>query len=192
MNKTKVSRRLSFLLRHSREFISLEGGWAQVSEILDELQKRYPEMNREILDKIVAEDTKTRYSYDETGTRIRANQGHSVPGVVIEMESPEPPDFLYHGTATRFLDSILKKGLLPMSRQYVHLSGDEATARKVGSRHGTPVVLRMEARRFVEEGNTLLLSPNGIWLTTAVPPEYLTVLDQDGQKGDSANEALGR
>ena len=192
MNKIKVSRRLSFLLRHSREFISLEGGWAQVSEILEELQKRYPEMNREILDEIVAEDTKTRYSYDETGTRIRANQGHSVPGVVIEMESPEPPEFLYHGTATRFLDSILKKGLLPMSRQYVHLSGDEATARKVGSRHGTPVVLRMEARRFAEEGNTLLLSPNGIWLTTAVPPEYLTVLEQDGQKGDSTHEALGR
>lgn len=183
MNLIKVSRRLSFLLRHSREFISLEGGWAQVSDILRELQKGYPEMNRELLDRIVAEDPKTRYSYDETGTRIRANQGHSVPGVVIEMEAPKPPEFLYHGTATRFLDSILKKGLLPMSRQYVHISGDVETARKVGARHGKPVVLQVQAKRFVEDGHTLFLSPNGVWLAFAVPPEYLTPLETGGQEG---------
>lgn len=181
-NKVKASKRLSFLLRHSPDFISLDGGWAQVSEILEELKKRYPEMNREILDEIVAEDEKMRYSYDETGTKIRANQGHSVPGVIIEMESPGPPEFLYHGTATRFLDSIEKTGLLPMSRQYVHISRDEETAWKVGARHGKPVVLKIQARRFVEEGHTLLLSPNGIWLASAVPPEYFTILRQ-GQEG---------
>lgn len=183
MNQTKVSRRLSFLLRHCREFISLDGGWAQVSVILEELQKQYPEMNRELLDQIVAADRKTRYSYDETGARIRANQGHSVPGVVIKMESPEPPEFLYHGTATRFLDAILEKGLLPMSRQYVHISWDVETAWKVGGRHGKPVILKIQARRFVEDGHTLLLSPNGIWLAHAVPPEYFTVLPPDQQEG---------
>ncbi len=183
MNKVKASRQLSFLLRHSPDFISLQGGWAKVSKIIEALKKKYPEMNREVLDEIVAEDEKMRYSYDATGTKIRANQGHSVPGVVIEMEEPEPPEFLYHGTATRFLDSILEKGLLPMSRQYVHISRDEETAWKVGARHGKPVVLLIQARRFVAEGHTLLLAPNGVWLTSAVPPEYFTILWQNQSQG---------
>ena len=108
--------------------------------------------------------------------KIRANQGHSIPGVVIEMEAPEPPEFLYHGTATRFLDTIMKDGLKPMTRQFVHISPDYATAVKVGSRHGKPVVLKVRAKDFVADGNELYRSSNGVWQAKAVLPEYLTVL----------------
>ena len=111
-----------------------------------------------------------------TGARIRANQGHSIPGVVIEMESPEPPEFLYHGTAERFLETILKEGLKPMTRQFVHISPDYETAVKVGSRHGKPVILKIRARDFKNDGNELYRSSNGVWQARYVAPEYFEEL----------------
>ena len=177
MNLTNISRKLSYLLRHSTDplYIDLNGGWADADRIIEVLKRRLPEMDRNTLDEIVAQDTKGRYSYSADGKKIRANQGHSIPGVVIEMEQPEPPELLYHGTATRFLDSILRDGLRPMSRQYVHISPDFETAVKVGKRHGRPVVLIIKAKQFVEDGNELYRSSNGVWQAKAVPPRYFTV-----------------
>lgn len=169
-HKSKVSKKLSYLLRHSQDplYINLEGGWAKVETILEALQ-----ISQTQLEQIVTEDEKMRYSFDKGGTKIRANQGHSIPGVYIEFASPEPPEFLYHGTATRFLDSIMKDGLKPMTRQWVHISPTYETAVKVGSRHGKPIVLRVKAKEFVAAGNKLFLSDNGVWLATAVPPSFL-------------------
>lgn len=177
MNLEKVSVQLSYLLRHSRDplCITLDGGWASVDVILDVLRRRFPAVNRETLDEIVASDRKGRYSYDPSGTRIRANQGHSIPDVRVEMTSPAPPELLYHGTAARFLPSILKEGLKPMTRQFVHISSGYDTAVTVGRRHGTPVVLVIRAADFVADGHELFLSANGVWQARAVPPEYFTV-----------------
>lgn len=174
MRLERASKRLSYILRHCREpiYIDLNGGWACVSTMLQLLG-----LTRAELDEIVAQDAKGRYSFDETGTRIRANQGHSIPGVELRMESPRPPEYLYHGTATRFLDAILKEGLKPMNRQWVHISSDFETAVKVGRRHGKPVILEIRARQFVEDGNELFRSSNGVWQAKAVPPEYLSVHD---------------
>lgn len=175
MNKAnpKTSKRLSYLLRHCQEplYISLEGGWANVATILKTLQ-----ISKLELEQIVAEDEKTRYSFDASGTKIRANQGHSIPGVQIAFASPEPPEYLYHGTATRFLDSIMKDGLKPMTREWVHISPDYDTAIKVGKRHGNPIVLRIKAKKYLEAGNKLFLSDNGVWLAKAVPPEFLEIV----------------
>ena len=177
MNLEKISVQLSYLLRHSKEpiYITLDGGWASVETILEVLRQRYPQVNRQILDEIVAADQKGRYSYDETGTKIRANQGHSIPGVRVEMTKSVPPEHLYHGTATRFLPAILKEGLKPMTRQFVHISPDYDTAVKVGKRHGKPVVLVIRAADFVADGHELFLSANGVWQAKEVPKEYFTV-----------------
>lgn len=177
MNLTRVSKRLSFMLRHSTEpiYIDINGGWADVTEIISNLKKRVPEFNMETLEQIVAEDEKGRYSFDETHTRIRANQGHSIPNVVVSMDRPEPPEFLYHGTATRYLDSIMSEGLKPMNRQFVHISPDYETAVKVGSRHGKPVVLRFRAKDYVNDGYELFRSSNGVWQAKFVPAAYLSV-----------------
>ena len=176
MNYERISKRLSYLLRHSRDpqYVDLCGGWADVETILQALR-----ISREDLDYIVASDRKTRYFYDESGTRIRANQGHSIPDLIVDMESPEPPAVLYHGTATRFLGAILAEGLKPMTRQWVHLSADLATAKTVGKRHGTPVVLVMDAKEFVARGNELYRSANGVWQAKAVPPEFLSVCSEE-------------
>lgn len=179
MDRTAQSRTLAFLLRHSDQYIDLDGGWASVDAIVLRLAEQFPGFSRADLEEIVAQDTKGRYAFDGTGRRIRANQGHSVPGVVIEMEQPQPPELLYHGTSRRFLDAILREGLRPMERQYVHISSDEKTAKTVGGRRGKPVVLTVEAGRFVRDGYTLKRSANGVWQAEHVPPEYLRFPAQD-------------
>ena len=181
MELIKISKKMSYMLRHSTDplYIDLNGGWADVNTIIMALKERFPQVSREVLDEIVANDEKGRYSFNADGTKIRANQGHSIPGVIIEMEQPDPPEYLYHGTATRFLDSIMRNGLILMSRQYVHISPDYETAVKVGKRHGKPVVLVIDAKRFVADGNELYLSANGIWQAKHVPPEYFTIKHVD-------------
>lgn len=173
MDLTKTSKRLSLVLRHKPEVIGIrldKNGWANVNEILAGLK-----IDRNTLEKIVSEDLKGRYSFDENKTKIRANQGHSVSGVEIEMEKPYPPEFLYHGTATRFLEQIMRDGLKPMKRQYVHISQDFETAVKVGARHGKPAVLVIRAQEFVDDGNELFLSANGVWQAKSVPVKYFSI-----------------
>ena len=181
MNMNKISKRLSWLLRHCQEplYIDPQGGWAPVETILQALSKKNRTVDRQMLETIVATDEKGRYSFDASGDRIRANQGHSIPGVIIEMEKPVPPEYLYHGTAGDFLPSIMEKGLLPMSRQYVHISPDYETAVRVGTRHGRnhggTAILEFAAGDFVRDGHDLWISANGIWQAKIVPPQYLQV-----------------
>lgn len=173
MNLTRISKRMSYLLRHNENFIDKNGGWAKVSILIDKIREKYPDFNKEVLDEIVRTDAKMRYSYDESGDWIRANQGHSVPGVLVELDKLSPPEILYHGTAKRFLPSIMQQGLKPQSRLYVHLSWDYDTAVSVGKRHGEPVVLKIKAEEMQKAGYEFFLSKNKIWLTKEVPVEFL-------------------
>ena len=127
-----------------------------------------------MLDQVVAENNKKRFEFSEDGTRIRASQGHSVE-VDLGYEPKSPPEFLYHGTATKFLDSIFKRGLDKRKRHHVHMSADHDTATNVGSRHGKVVVLRVRAQAMVQAGHQFYRSTNGVWLTEAVPSEYLEI-----------------
>ncbi|MDO4477419.1 MAG: RNA 2'-phosphotransferase [Lachnospiraceae bacterium] len=103
---------------------------------------------------------------------IRANQGHSIP-VDVELERVTPPEVLFHGTGEKYKDSIDRIGLIPKSRLYVHLSGDEAPAVTVGSRHGKPIVYRVAAGDMERDGYKFYRSVNGVWLTKEVPVRYL-------------------
>ena len=191
MNITRISIKMAWLLRHCQTpiYIQLNGGWADVKTIVSVLKQKFPDVTIDVVNQIVAEDEKGRYSFDKSGRKIRANQGHSIPGVVIEMDSPEPPEYLYHGTAYGFLNKVLKEGLKPMTRQYVHISSDYKTALKVGSRHGKPVVLLLRAKDFVKDGNELYLSPNGILQAKTVPPQYFSAC-YDESTLPTAEEAL--
>ena len=174
MTDRSISKFISLILRHKPEKIGIsldEHGWADVNELIAGINKRYP-MDMARLERIVSEDEKQRYSFNEDKTLIRANQGHSIP-VDVELEKVIPPDILYHGTGGKNVKSIDRQGLLPMSRLYVHLSGDAVTARKVGQRHGKPVVYEILARDMYNDGYDFFRSVNGVWLTKAVPPEYL-------------------
>lgn len=174
MNLKSTSKFISLILRHKPETIGItldEHGWANVDELIEGISRTQP-FDRQILDEIVATDEKQRYSYNEDKTLIRANQGHSIP-VDVELEQKEPPEILYHGTGEKYVSSIEKEGLIPKSRLYVHLSKDEDTAKKVGSRHGKPVIYTVRSGQMHRDGIPFFLSANGIWLVKEVPVTYL-------------------
>jgi putative RNA 2'-phosphotransferase len=174
--QVKISKFLSLVLRHSPATIHLnmdKNGWVNIQELIDNANK-YKRMHLtiDIIKLIVATNDKQRFRISDDGKSIRANQGHSI-SVDLELENKAPPDILYHGTAGRFIDSIMKDGLKPMTRQYVHLSLNEETAIKVGKRHGKPVVLYIDAKRMNEEGYKFYLSENKVWLVDKVPQKYI-------------------
>ncbi len=153
--------------------IESEGGWTDTEILIQKInQNGKYHIDRNILEEIVRTDEKQRYSFNADGTKIRANQGHSIP-VNLGLTPAEPPELLYHGTAERFLNAISEQGFLPMSRQYVHLSGDEETALKVGKRHGKPYILKIKSGEMRRQGYLFYLSENHVWLTEQVPPEFL-------------------
>lgn len=173
----RASRFLSLVLRHTPEAASVtldEHGWADVEALLQGVSKRYP-LTMEQLEEIVRTDDKQRYSFNDNKTKIRANQGHSIP-VDVELAACEPPELLYHGTGEKYYDSIMESGLLPKSRLYVHLSKDIETAKTVGVRHGTPVVFTVMSGQMFKDGYLFYCSRNGVWLTKHVPPKYLEVI----------------
>ena len=176
MDLTAISRYLSLLLRHRPETAGIcldEHGWADVSELVRGIQQtKYPDFSPELLEEIVRTDEKGRYSYNDSHTLIRANQGHSVP-VDVELQKTAPPEVLWHGTGEKYTASIEETGLIPKSRLYVHLSRDTETATAVGRRHGKPVIYQVESGLMSREGYDFFLSANGVWLTKAVPPRFL-------------------
>lgn len=166
----RLSKRLARHLRHDPAAIGLAlspDGWAPVEQLVRALK-----ITREQLDEVVETNNKRRFAFDETGTRIRASQGHSV-AVDLGLADAVPPDVLYHGTVAKFLDAILREGLRPMNRHAVHLSATVDTARTVGARRGKPVILRVDAAGMAVAGHAFQVSANGVWLTAAVPPEFL-------------------
>ena len=184
----KRSKYLARHLRHQPEALGLTldpGGWVAVDALLAAMRRHGIELSRAQLDEIVARNNKQRFSFDETGTRIRANQGHSIP-VDLQLAPATPPDALYHGTSKATIGPILREGLQKMRRQHVHLSRDKATAIKVGSRHGAPIVLLVDAAAMARDGYQFFLSDNGVWLTESVPPHYLRILAPTEWQGDAA------
>lgn len=175
MKEKDLSKFISLILRHKPETIGItldEHGWANVSELINGINNSGKIIDMKLLEKIVALDNKQRYSFNEDKTLIRANQGHSIP-VDVELKEMVPPPILYHGTAERFLESILQQGLKPMSRLYVHLSKDIETAIAVGKRHGKPCVLKIDSNKMISDGIQFYLSENGVWLTKYVDSKYV-------------------
>ena len=177
MNEVKISKFLSFVLRHNPKEIGLTldaNGWASVDELIKKCTAHGKEFTREELNLVVANNDKKRFAFSENNKKIRASQGHSIE-VDLKYEPKTPPDTLYHGTATRFLDSIMREGLKKMQRNHVHLSKDKETAIKVGSRHGKVIVLRIDSKRMFEDGHKFFLSDNEVWLIEEVPTKYLVI-----------------
>ena len=175
-----TSKFLSLVLRHKPEVIGIrldEHGWADVQELIDGINRTGNHfLDKDLLEEIVRTDEKGRYSFNEDQTLIRANQGHSVP-VDVELEEKIPPDILWHGTGEKYVLPIERQGLLPQGRLYVHLSSDMDTARKVGSRHGRPVIFEVDCAKMRSDGYyRFYLSANQVWLTKEVPASYLRKL----------------
>lgn len=174
----KVSKYLSKHLRHQPERIGLtleDGGWIKVDDLLKACAKNNFPVAPDELKEVVEKNDKKRFSFDASGEKIRANQGHSVE-VDLQLKKQTPPARLFHGTATRNASMIREHGLLKMARHHVHLSADTETARTVGMRHGKPLIFEVDTSAMLENGFEFFVSENGVWLVESVPPEFLKVL----------------
>jgi len=175
---TRLSKFLSQHLRHTPAAIGLHlepGGWVAVADLLAACAAHGHPMSRDELEDIVEDNDKQRFAFDESGQRLRAQQGHSV-AVDLGLAPAEPPAVLYHGTAPGALATIRREGLQKMSRHHVHLTADKATARRVGQRRGRPVLLAVAAGALHAAGGEFYRSGNGVWLIETVPPQYLREL----------------
>jgi len=175
-DKKRIGKFLSLVLRHQPEIIDIEldeQGWANVQELIDKCKKHRYHFSMNDLIEIVETNDKQRYSFNEKRSKIRANQGHSI-NIDLDLEAVEPPEFLYHGTATRFLSSIMEQGIIKGSRQHVHLSKDKETATKVGSRHGKPIILTIMSGQMYRNGIFFYQSDNGVWLTDYIDTKYIS------------------
>jgi putative RNA 2'-phosphotransferase len=169
-----VSRFLSRVLRHDPQSIDLAldaQGWVRIDELIERAGVHGMLLTRDLVLHVAQTSDRQRFAYDGAG-RIRANHGHTVP-VDLGIAPTEPPPILFHGTAVTSVASIRAEGLVPGVRQYVHLSADAATAKSVGRRHGRPVLLRVAARRMWSAGFKFVRSASAVWLTTAVPSEFI-------------------
>ncbi|WP_144394444.1 RNA 2'-phosphotransferase [Pleionea sediminis] len=173
-----ISKFLSFVLRHKPDAIGLaldNNGWANIEQLI-KLANQSDEslaITHELIVEIVKTNDKKRFIISDDGLLIRANQGHSIK-VDLELTEQTPPELLYHGTASRFLESIFIEGLKPKSRHHVHLSTDIETANSVGQRYGKPVILSIKAREMHNQGFKFYCSENGVWLTDTVPVKFIT------------------
>ncbi|WP_201980265.1 RNA 2'-phosphotransferase [Hymenobacter rubidus] len=172
---TRLSKFLSLHLRHRPDALGLTlqaGGWVKVADLLAACAEHSTPISLPQLTEIVKGNDKQRFAFDATGTRIRAQQGHSVE-VDLQLTPAGPPAVLYHGTAPAALPAIRREGLHKMKRHHVHLSPDEETARRVGARRGQPHILTVHAAAMHAAGIVFYESGNGVWLVDAVPPQYL-------------------
>lgn len=178
MNKKQtiqISKFLSLVLRHAPETIGIEldeNGWVGVDVLLAKMNAHNKNITPEMLQFVVENNNKKRFAFNQHGTKIRASQGHSVdidPGYTPQ----QPPEILYHGTALKFRESILEKGILKQNRTHVHLSANTDTAHNVGSRHGKPFILKVKTAEMHRNGYVFFISENGVWLTDQVPAMFL-------------------
>jgi putative RNA 2'-phosphotransferase len=177
MNNLKhISKFLSLVLRHKPELIGINmdaNGWADAEELIKKInQHKEINITRELLEEVVFTNEKQRFTFNEDGTKIRANQGHTI-SVDLELAPQTPPEILFHGTVEQFIESIKKEGLQKRQRQYVHLSIDLDTATKVGSRRGQPIILKVRAKDMSEAGYMFFLSKNNVWLCDEVPTQFI-------------------
>lgn len=175
-----MSRFLSLVLRHRPQVADVKpdaAGWVTIDSLIAGAQKAGRSLDYETLVSIVASNDKQRFQFDDSGLKIRAVQGHSI-NVTLNHRIAKPPAVLLHGTVSKFLPSIRASGLLKQKRHHVHLHESRKVASDVGARRGVPVVLSVDAEAMAADGFQFCVTPNGVWLTDHVPPEFIEFPDE--------------
>lgn len=167
-NLTQNSKHLAYLLRHSDW--PDHNGWVEVGVLLNELH-----ISLQMLRLIVEEDNKGRFEFSVDESCVRALYGHTAD-VDLELVPAIPPAILYHGTAEKYLDSIMKIGLKARKRKYVHLSETIEMAMQVGARHGSPIILSVDTESMLQKGYKYYKAQKGIWQTNEIPARFLKVV----------------
>jgi len=180
MNKIKLSKTVSYILRHHPEDFDLKlnpDASVETDQLLQALKGKFKDLTKADLIQLVKNDPKGRFSFLEDRKRIRANYGHSIEGVNPDYQAVKPAEFLYHGTTPEVKDKILTAGLKPMGRNYVHLSVGVKEAEKVARRRtNQPLILKIEALRAFRGGQNFYKTAENIYLTDQLSADYLSLL----------------
>lgn len=178
MNFSELSKEVSYALRHAPWEYELEldeNGGVPLEQLLSSLQLNSKWENLTVIDLIEMIEKSEKKRHVIYDGKIRAFYGHSIPMKIVK-EEKTPPEFLYHGTARRFLNSIKEKGLLPQNRQYVHLSQDIETAETVGKRHDNKAgILIIDSLKAWNDGIKFYYGNEKVWLADMVPYKYVLV-----------------
>ena len=172
----KVSKYFSYLLRHKPDSIGLvldDQGWASIEELISKTKDF--KLTKELIDVVVETNDKQRFGISSDGTKIRANQGHSID-IDLDLEAQTPPPFLLHGTADRFIEGITKEGLNKQKRHHVHLTESAAVAKAVGSRYGKIVLLQIDSETMNNKGYKFFKTANNVWLVESIPYEFISTI----------------
>ena len=176
MNYTRLSKTISKILRHRPEQFGIQlddEGWTSLDLLIQRLRRQQKWKDLEEQDILDMMATASKQRYEVKNGRIRAYYGHSIPKKISKVAS-SPPGILYHGTAKATVPLIGESGLLPMNRQYVHLSADIQTATIVGKRRDIrPTILQVNALEASQSGIDFYLENNGIWLSEPIPPKFI-------------------
>jgi putative RNA 2'-phosphotransferase len=176
-NNQEISKLISYWLRHNPADANLfadDFGWVGLTDLLNAIKEKGVDFKVDQLQKLNLSFDKIRWEFDIPGNRIRATHGHSYP-VVLSEKAEIPPKVLYHGTAVSNIDNILKHGLKPMKRQFVHLSSSVETAFEVGKRHGKPIVVEIDITALLQQGTIFYKTSDNVWLTSEIPSQYLNI-----------------
>lgn len=175
----RISKNMSLLLRHTPEAagFSLDPeGYVHMSDLVMALRRHVPEATADTVLTVITEVEPQKQRFAIVNDYVRANYGHSLSDKITHSPA-QPPVTLFHGTSASAVTSILVNGLHPMSRQYVHLTSDPQLAIKVGSRHGKPRLIRVDARSAHVDGQIFYKANHIFWLVESLAPRFLSVAE---------------
>lgn len=172
----QLSKTVSHALRHEPQSYNIKldsEGWVSIFELVQALKCKGFNIEQEDIIQMIKESEKKRHQI--LNGKIRAYYGHSTNKKIVK-QPQSPPDTLYHGTIANNIGNIMLHGLLPMKRQYVHLSKDEETAKRVAIRRkGEIIILKIKAHEAYKNGIPFYKEENNIWLSEPIPSKYITV-----------------
>jgi putative RNA 2'-phosphotransferase len=173
-SKTKVSRYMSYLLRHNPENLKMDRyGFVDLDEFLEKVNQRF-HIDKELICEIV--DQSNRKRFEIVGNMIRALYGHTIP-VKLELEEDKVVNVVYHGTTPDAASKILKVGLKPMKRKWVHLSPTIEIATEIGLRRTRkPVILEIDAEAARKAGVKFYKAIDKVYICGNVAPTYIKIV----------------
>ena len=169
--KVKVSRYMSYLLRHNPENLKMNRhGFVDLDEFLKKIKERF-QVDKEFIFEIAEKSERKRFEIVED--TIRALYGHTIP-VQLELEEDKTVKVLYHGTTNDAASKILKVGLKAMKRRWAHLSPTIEIATDIGLRRSKePVVLEIDTEAARKNGTRFLRATNTVYLCSHIRPEHI-------------------
>jgi len=172
-----TSKLISYWLRHAPndgDLIADEFGWVSTGDLLKSLDLKGQKLDLNDIRSLNLSFDKIRWEFSEDESKIRATHGHSIP-IVLLGQSVTPPKILFHGTSTKKLSNIIKIGILPMQRQFVHCSEPIEMAIEVGKRHGKPIIIEIDAERLSKKETKFFKTSDDVWLIDKIPSDFISL-----------------